>query len=176
MSDNHSDSRRLFFALWPDDEVRHALFRWQTANLPADVRWQHRADLHITLHFLGQTPVARIQALRQLASDVSTEGFTLVLDQIGHWPGPRVLWAGPHKVPGALSALHGRLGERLQANGFAIEERAYRPHVTLARKMSRAGDYRPLPPITWGVRELVLVESRPGDAPMYHPIGRWSPS
>ena len=45
--------RRLFFALWPYDAVRHALLHWQTRNLPSDVRWQHRADLHLTLHFLG---------------------------------------------------------------------------------------------------------------------------
>ena len=47
-------TRRLFFALWPDDQTRQALFHWQTHNLPAEVRWQHPADHHMTLHFLGQ--------------------------------------------------------------------------------------------------------------------------
>ena len=38
--------QRLFFALWPDDRVRQALFHWQTHSLPGDLRWAHRADLH----------------------------------------------------------------------------------------------------------------------------------
>ena len=28
-------------------------------------------------------------------------------------------------------------------------------------------------PLTWPVTELVLVESRGGEVPHYHPIGRW---
>ena len=55
-----SVARRLFFALWPDDATRQALFHWQTHNLPHDLRWQHRADLHLTLHFLGTVDPGRI--------------------------------------------------------------------------------------------------------------------
>ncbi len=165
--------RRLFFALWPDDPVRPALFRWQTHNLTADVRWQHRADLHITLHFLGMVDAARIDALRGLGAGIAAVPFTLVLDSVGHWARPQVLWAGPSSVPGDLLDLHRRLGDGLAGLGMAPETRSYQPHVTLARKVRGAPLARPLQPLTWLVREFALVESRPGDAPRYHPVARW---
>lgn len=165
--------RRLFFALWPDDPVRQALFHWQTRNLTADVRWQHRADLHITLHFLGMVDAARIDALRGLGDAVVAERFTLVLDTIGHWPGPRVLWAAPSSVPDDLRDLHRRLGDGLAGLGMPPETRAYRPHVTLARKVRDALEAPSMRPLTWTVCEFALVESRPGDAPRYQLLARW---
>lgn len=166
--------RRLFFALWPDDAVRQALFHWQTQNLPADVRWQHRADLHMTLHFLGATAEARVQGLVELGARVAVGGFSLVLDEIGHWPRPKVLWAAPSSPPGELLALHTQLGEGLKGLGFAPERRPYRPHVTLARKVRKMSETQALSPLNWPVRELALVETRPGDAPHYRPVARWA--
>ena len=168
-----ASSRRLFFALWPGDETRQALFHWQTHNLPGDVRWQHRADLHMTLHFLGQVEQARLDGLLQLGASLQAERFAVVLDEIGHWPRPQVLWAGCTSLPGELPALQLQLGEGLHTLGYEADTRPFHAHVTLARKVRRHLDVGPLAPCTWPVDELVLVESRPGDAPHYHPLGRW---
>ena len=166
-------SRRLFFALWPDDPTRQALFHWQTHNLPGDLRWTHRADLHMTLHFLGQTDAAQLGALRDLGAEAAAGRFSLVLDEIGHWRKPQILWAGSSSVPGELPALHARLGAGLNGLGIATEARTYTPHVTLARKAREKPVVQPLSPLTWPVTELALVESRTGEAPMYHPLDRW---
>ena len=168
-----TSTRRLFFALWPDDTTRQALFHWQTHNLPADVRWQHRADLHMTLHFLGQVDASLLGPLRELGEEQAAQRFALVLDQIGHWRKPQILWAGSSSVPGELPQLHERLGAGLNALGIETEARAFKPHVTLARKVRKQPPVQPLSPLTWPVTELTLVESRPGDAPIYHPVGRW---
>lgn len=164
---------RLFFALWPGDEVRQALFHWQVRNLPGDVRWQHRADLHMTLHFLGQVESGRLDALGELGAAVGMRPFSLTLDRIGHFPRPQVLWAGLSNLPDELTALHARLGEGLRARGFATEERPFHPHVTLARKVRHCPEGAALAPLPWAVDGLVLVESRGGEVPHYHPIGRW---
>ena len=166
--------RRLFFALWPDDAVRHELFHWQTHNLPSSVRWQHRADLHMTLHFLGQVEDARLPELKRLGATAAPAAFSIVIDQIGHWMKPRVLWAGPTSVPGSLVDLHERLGGGLRETGFDPDSRPYRPHMTLAREVADDSGFRPLQPLTWQVRELALVESKPGGAPHYQPIAQWS--
>jgi len=166
-------TRRLFFALWPDDAIRQALFHWQVHNLTSAVRWTHRTDLHMTLHFLGQVDVARIDGLLELGAGVERSPIALVLDEIGYWPRPQVLWAGPSSMSGELGALHARLGDGLRARGFSTEVRDYRPHITLARKVRERPDLRPLEPLSWLVSELALVESRAGTAPMYRPIARW---
>lgn len=168
-----SRARRLFFALWPDDGVRHALLHWQTKHLTANVRWQHRADLHLTLHFLGMVDAARLDALQAMGDGISSSPFELMLDQIGHWPRPRVLWCGPTSPPGELLDLHRLLGEGLAALGLPIETRPFRPHVTLARKVRSNPAAGSLVPISWSVREWVLVESRPGAVPLYQPLFCW---
>ena len=68
----------------------------------------------------------------------------LVLDEIGHWPKPQILWAGPSSAPGDLPQLHTRLGDGLNALGFETEARAFRPHVTLARKVRNQPPVAPL--------------------------------
>lgn len=166
-------ARRLFFALWPDDEVRHVLHHWQVRNLPGTARWTHRADLHMTLHFLGQVGEDRLDTLRALGATLARPSFELVLDRIGHFPRPQVLWVGPSAAPDELGALYGALAEGLRASGFAVEARPFHPHVTLARKVRRAPASAALDPLTWPVRELVLAESRGDEVPHYHPIGRW---
>jgi 2'-5' RNA ligase len=163
----------LFFALWPDDPVRHALLRWQTANLGADVRWQHRADLHLTLHFLGSVDDDLLASLQRLGEDCVGPGFDLSLDRIGYWARPQVLQAAPSRVPEALLALHGCLADGLRRLDLPVDERAYRPHVTLARKVRAGQTFGPLGPLAWSVQRLALVESRPGDAPHYRPLRQW---
>ncbi len=166
-------SRRLFFALWPDEALRHRLAEWQRTHLPLGVQPTHPADLHLTLHFLGQVDEARVAALSALGDDLPGEAFTLRLDRLGHWPKPRVLWVGPSVVPSALHVLHHRLGENLHALGFRLDSRPWQAHVTLARKVSLSPEGLSFVPIAWPVREWALVESRPGDRPLYHPLARW---
>ena len=165
---------RVFFALWPGDEVRHQLFHWQTQNLPSGVSRLHRDDLHLTLHFLGEVEPPRIEVLKRLADSLRLVAFELVLDRIGYWPRPQVLWAGPSAIPVALVDLHARLGERLREADFGTESREYRPHVTLARKVRQPLQVGPLVPLSWPVTELALLESRPGSAPNYRPLARWT--
>jgi 2'-5' RNA ligase len=165
-------ARRLFLALWPDDAVRHALHHWQAHNLPGDARWQHRADLHMTLHFLGQVAADRLPLLDGIVDTLAADAFTLVLDDIGVWSRPAVAWAAPTSPPGELAEFHGRLGRRLADAGFTVETRTYRPHVTLARKVRDRAGLGPLRPLTWRVDEWALVESRPGRVPAYRPLRR----
>src|SRR5690606_38656050 len=84
----------------------------------------------------------------------------------------RVLWVG---VGGDLEALHdlqGRLAGCLRDEGFELDPKPYRPHVTLARsrepRASPAGPDRSREDGAWPADEALLTESRPGpDGPRY---------
>lgn len=164
---------RLFYALWPDDGVRNTLAAWQHQNLPGTVRHTHVADLHLTLRFLGQVEPSRLSELRQLGDELILPEFELQLDRLGHWPRPAVLWAGPQAVPERLRTFHEQLENALEPLGFTPEGCSFRPHVTLARKIRRPLETSEWPPIRWHVREWALVQSRPGECPLYHPLERW---
>lgn len=166
-------SRRLFYALWPDDDVRHTLAAWQRQHLPKGARATHLRDLHMTLHFLGQVETPRVKALEELGNRLVLPEFDLILDNIGHWSRPAVLWLGPQETPAKLLAFHQQLEEALESLGLERDKRTYRPHVTLARKVRRALQESDFPPLRWIVREWALLESRPGERPLYHPLMRW---
>ena len=168
-----SRTRRLFYALWPDDGVRRALAAWQRAHLPGNARPTHVADLHLTLHFLGQVEESGLDALQGLGSRLILPPFDMTLDHLGCWPRPAVLWVGPQEVPAPLAGFHAQLEEDLGALGFERDSREYRPHVTLARKVRRVPDGVVWEPVRWAVREWALVESITGERPLYHPLARW---
>jgi 2'-5' RNA ligase len=157
------DPARLFLALWPDAAARTALQAWQRAiGWPAGARPTAAAHLHLTLHFIGAVPRER---LPQLATGlaVPAEAFELVLDDFAVWPnGVAVLC--PSAAPPALLALNAALGPALRALGLPVDDRPYRPHVTLARHARGALLAGPPPgPVGWPVRSgYVLAESAGG--------------
>jgi 2'-5' RNA ligase len=58
--------------------------------------------------------------------------------------------------------------------GFRVDERAYRPHVTLARHVKAAPLPADTPPVRWPVNTVALVESvsAPGGS-RYTPLASW---
>ncbi len=162
-----ASASRLFFALWPDDDVRDRLVAEQRrlqAVFPR-ARWIPRQRLHQTLHFLGRLSPRQRRQARDDAEAIEGACFELALDRLGCFERARVLWIGPSRMPTALLDLHARLGERLAGIGYRMQFEAYRPHVTLARKLrSIPPGVAAAEPIRWSVRDFALVESvdRPG--------------
>jgi 2'-5' RNA ligase len=168
------DSLRLFFALWPDDATRDALYRTG--------KWLHkhwggrlmRADtLHITLAFLGSTPTAQLDTLIACADTVETDAFEMNLDQAGYWRHNRIGWLGATETPPQHIELVAALNTALQAAGFPVDARPHVPHVTLLRK-SVGGEVPPCEPVRWPVSDFVLVASRTeAEGAHYEVIRRW---
>lgn len=169
-------AQRLFFALWPDEDVRR-----QLAEVAAEAGASHSGrvippnNLHITLVFLGALNNARRQCAEQVAASLRGERFTLVLDQLGYWPRPRIVWAGAGRLPAPLLGLVTLLQTGLTECGIPPETRPYQAHATLMRKVGR----RPAAlavrnSIVWNVERFWLVESVSGDnGVLYRPLLSW---
>jgi 2'-5' RNA ligase len=126
-------SLRLFLALWPAPALLDELLAHAAAwSWPARARRTRPERLHLTLHFLGNVPAERLPDLRS-GLDVKWTGCELALDRASVWAGGiAVLEAA--QVPAPLARLHAALADRLRAMEIPLEDRPYRPHVTLARK------------------------------------------
>lgn len=168
------ETLRLFFALWPDEATRAALHRtgawlhrhWDGRRMRADT-------LHITLAFLGATPVERIDALIACADAVEADAYTLTLDQAGCWRHNRIGWLGAQQMPLQHTELVETLNARLHAAGFPVDSRPHVPHVTLLRNAA-GGEVPDCRPVSWPVGEFVLVKSlTESDSAHYAVIGRW---
>lgn len=145
---------RLFFALWPDDDLRRRFDEYRpTAGRPiAPANW------HITLVFLGGVGCEQQSVLERAADGIVSRPFTLRLDRFGYWRRARIAWLGATDVPRALLALQEQLNKVAEDAGVAVETRKYHPHLTLARDAPMMPEH-PIDPIEWQVSEFCLVES-----------------
>ena len=152
---------RIFFALWPDDELRIQI----AANLDRiDIdrdkcRRVANNNLHLTLHFVGNTSIAEMKCLDRQAREFDAESFDLTLDCSGYFKKPKVLWIGCQAAPEALYTLHGKLGEQISQCAYTPETRPYSPHMTVARKFSEVPGSIPFEPVLWQLNRFVLVKS-----------------
>jgi 2'-5' RNA ligase len=168
------DTLRLFFALWPDAATREALNRTG--------KWLHqhwggrrmRADtLHLTLAFLGATPVDRLGVLIACADAVQAQPYDLLLDQAGCWRHNRIGWLGASETPPQHVELVEALNTQLRATGFPVDGRPHVPHVTLLRK-SDGGAVPECRAVSWPISEFVLVKSvTESDGARYEVMRRW---
>ncbi|MCX7682779.1 MAG: RNA 2',3'-cyclic phosphodiesterase [Anaerolineae bacterium] len=105
---------------------------------PRCVRWVRPEGIHLTLKFLGDTPVDRLpdigRALKSIAQDFPRHTFAVA--GMGCFPDlrrPRVVWVGVRDVDGHLGSLQKAVEEAMIPFGFAREGRAFTPHLTLGR-------------------------------------------
>lgn len=109
----------------------------------ADVRWVPAANVHLTLKFLGATEdslVARISgALSERLSSYSP--FYIRITGVGCFPDmrrPRVIWVGIEESR-ELTDLAMDIEAEMVKLGYAAEDRAFSPHLTIGRVRSRTG-------------------------------------
>ena len=134
------ESLRLFVAIELPGEVREALGRLQhelQRRGLEKLRWVRPEGIHLTLKFLGETPVEKVPAIEEALAG-AVEGFQaheLSLEELGTFGGsrPRVLWLDLTGDLDAVRELQDRIEKALNALGFEREARRWSPHVTLAR-------------------------------------------
>jgi len=153
--------RRLFFALWPGEKLREEIIERRERLGALSRRRVPDHNLHLTLLFLGDQPAERLDDIETAAVGVSASPCELVLDRFGWFAGARVVWLGG-EPPDPLRALHSALSGRMSALGLAVDERAFRPHVTLFRKVAPRPELPEVTPLRWPVRDFALIESISG--------------
>jgi len=123
---------RLFVAIAIPDVVAASLLMLQS-GIPG-ARWQERAQLHLTLRFIGEVDGHRAQAIDDALAAIDAPAFDVKFKGVGEFGGrkPRALWAGV-AANESLIHLQRKIETALQRLGLAAEERKFMPHVTLAR-------------------------------------------
>jgi len=170
-----ANSRRLFFALWPDDRLRGQVMRTvRPIAALAPGRLRQPQQWHVTLVFLGAVPATRLPVVHEAAAAVWVEPFELTLDTVEYWGRAGVLCLTAQHTPPALERLVTALRGELGARGFIMEQRAYRPHLTLARHARPPPEFPVPDPLRWPVSEFVLVESTTGtQGSIYTVLADW---
>ena len=128
---------RLFFAVELPDDAKERLAPILRAAAAPGVSAERPAQIHFTLAFLGEQPEEAVErAARAAEAARELPAFSLAVAGAGAFPSerrPRVLWLGVSEGARELCALADKLCGALRAAGFLLEERPFRPHLTLGR-------------------------------------------
>lgn len=154
---------RLFFGLQLPAHWCQALANEATALKKAGVNgaFTRPENYHLTLVFLGETQ--RVEEAKRALRQVKGAPFPLRSAAPGCFSkkGGDIWWLGVEPSP-ALLNLQRCLETHLRAAGFPLEERPYRPHITLARRVRGPSELLlrvDLPPQEALIRQLTLFSS-----------------
>lgn len=181
---------RVFCAVELPDEVR-ARFEEHIARLRKEVpdaaaSWSRVENIHLTLKFFGNVDVDRVPTISAAATRTTEQfsDFEIGVGNTGVFPRPsraQVLWIGVNDPSGQLLTLQQRFETECAAAGLEKEDRAYHPHLTIARlrkpeSARRLADTHlnmSFPSLAVPVHELIVFRSElSSKGARYTPISR----
>lgn len=134
---------RTFIAIELDEMARDGLARVQARfrkQAPdGSVKWVNPEAIHLTLKFLGDTPVGKISKVADALASAcqGLAPFDISFEGRGCFPNmrrPRVVWVAVRDLSGSsLVRLHASVEQHVSPLGFPTEERSFSPHLTLGR-------------------------------------------
>jgi 2'-5' RNA ligase len=131
---------RVFLAIELSLDVRKKLSELQQQlrkTLPP-INWVRPESIHLTLKFLGFVDPSIISQLLSVLKPIGKKQhvFSIDVHGLGVFPQvkhPRIFWIGLTGNTQALQELVLEIEAALEPLGFPPEEKAYHPHLTLAR-------------------------------------------
>ncbi|HDR9506831.1 ligase [Burkholderia cepacia] len=171
---------RFFFAVMPDPDTAECMAERGArlgAGMRVDGRPLHAERLHVTLQLVGDfayVPEVILARACVAAASIDVPSFGVTFDQILSFngrPGHRPLVLTGSDGLDELVRFQRLLVDALRGARLRVSGARFTPHLTLLY-----GDGRvtrcPTEPITWTVREFVLIHSWLGKT-HYDVIGRW---
>lgn len=147
---SENKAMRLFVALDLDTAVINRLQQALNAyrERAPQARWTRIESLHLTLKFIGEVPATDEERVTAALEQIRQKPFPLEFSGLGAFPQarhPRVFWAGIRPST-ELEQLAHSIEQLLLPLGIAAENRAFSPHLTLARGRT-PDELRPLMPL-----------------------------
>lgn len=170
---------RLFVALELPVAMRDVLLG--AMGGVAGARWQRDDQLHLTLRFIGEVDHHRATDIAAALDSVRVEPLALALTGPGNFDRRGridTLWVGVRPAEG-VAALAQRINQALLRVGIPAEERAFVPHITVARLPRGAGSIsgfpaQALPTTAFRISGFALWQSELGsDGADYKVIERY---
>ena len=107
-------------------------------------RFVKNEHMHLTLEFLGDIQPDKVDLIKEAMEKVTCQTFTLQLSKIGYFKrrGGSIYWIGFQKSQSLLK-MQKNLHNLLLKKGFKLEDREYRPHLTIGRKVIMNKNFNP---------------------------------
>ncbi|GAA5215927.1 RNA 2',3'-cyclic phosphodiesterase [Corallincola platygyrae] len=168
------NGKRLFLGLGFNTEAKNQIAENQR-SLAIAGRPVAAANFHQTLVFLGQVSEEQQSQLVERVNEIENPAFAITYNRFGYWRKPQILFLAPTSMPEELSKLVEQLQQAVIGAGLPIEERPYRPHITLVRKVTRQPQTLPAPiAFSTQFQQFTLYHSASSaDGVCYLPLQTW---
>ena len=138
---------RLFIALDIDDAIREriSLYMDGVRGFAPDARWMNPESMHVTLKFIGEQPEPAVEQIKNAVSTIAAKTTQIHFRGYGFFPtakSARVFWIGI-EAGTELGSLAASIDAATAALGIPKEDRAFSPHLTLARGGGASGSPSP---------------------------------
>ena len=129
---------RLFVALDIPEDVRSSLaaFVARLRALSPSARWVRMEGVHVTLKFIGEAPADQLNAIKAALANLPARApFANEVSRRWLFSGspPPARSVGRRRMRAELAVLAADVDSALAALGIPREDRAFSPHLTLAR-------------------------------------------
>ena len=135
---SQNNSLRLFIAV----NLSEAVIR-NLQNIKKDMpglKWGNLTNLHLTMRFIGDTDNKNLKLVENALELVKEQAFMVKITGLGLFNRRAgcVLWAGLESSPELLGLKKSIDNALLEKAGLVLENRAFAPHITLARMKTSA--------------------------------------
>ncbi|MBN2504808.1 MAG: RNA 2',3'-cyclic phosphodiesterase [Bacilli bacterium] len=134
---------RVFFAILPDAKTKAKLHEMgrKMRNLAKSGNFTSADNFHVTLVFVGDVSESTVDKLKHIVDEIHYSTFVVKTRNLGFFSnrGSKDILVWHVERSQELADLKDSLLAKIKRLGFQLEDRDFRPHFTLGRKV----DYDP---------------------------------
>ncbi|NLL00008.1 MAG: RNA 2',3'-cyclic phosphodiesterase [Clostridiales bacterium] len=92
--------------------------------------------IHLTVEFLGEIQNNKLDLIKEMMDELESGAFTIRLSKIGYFKRREgnIYWLGIEDND-TLFKINSKIHQSLIDKGFVLEDREYKPHITIGRKV-----------------------------------------
>ncbi len=133
---------RVFYAVTFQEETKEKLIEYKNlvSNNSVKGRFTNKNNFHLTLEFIGEVDEKELSLLTNILYKLQNPPKELITSYIGSFKrrDKDIIWLGIEENK-ELITLQRNLRNLLINNGFKIENRKYKPHITIGREIVTKG-------------------------------------
>ena len=174
---------RLFIAINFTPEVKEQLYKaiQDLSKEAVSGNFTRISNLHLTVAFLGEVSSNRLQDIRKIINQTAfgIDVFEIEIGGLGKFinQGEFLYWCGIRENE-TLDKLQQSLIQGLKANEFSVDDKPFKPHITLGRRCRMNSNFdekefaKMIVPIRMKVTTINLMKSEYRDGSLtYSSIG-----
>jgi 2'-5' RNA ligase len=124
------------------DQIKNVIHEVQLNSVQG--KYVSDEHIHLTVEFLGEIQDNQLNLIKAIMDELEFGPFILNLTKIGYFKRREgnIYWLGVEDHD-TLFNIHKKLHQRLLDQGFELEDREYKPHITIGRKVKLKDHFNP---------------------------------